>query len=162
MRPTDYDALYKKAYKIMGELTPLKADCGQLCDRACCKGDDACGMLLFPNEPSSLPTRQNEEGELIAVCDGTCDRNSRPLACRIFPFFPTVDQKGRVFVEPDYRAKRLCPMIDHGDEILFDPRFFKAVKKVGKLLVKDQKCFDFMLKATEEIDIYYNLLCDKD
>ena len=26
----------RRAYKILGDATPISADCGKLCDRACC------------------------------------------------------------------------------------------------------------------------------
>ena len=92
MQPTDYNKMYKKIFNILGELTPLKADCGQLCGCACCKGDDKTGMRLFPHEESALNIIETSSNVRLAVCNGTCDRNKRPLACRIFPFFPTVDK----------------------------------------------------------------------
>ena len=158
MKNTDYNALYKKVFKILGELTPLKVDCGVLCECACCKGDDKTGMLLFPHEESDLKVIKNELGQRMVVCDGKCDRSKRPLACRIFPFFPTVDENNKVFVEKDYRAVRLCPLLEHSDEIVFDPKFFKALKKVGKLIVKDAECLEFLRSVTEEIDTYYDFL----
>lgn len=151
---------YEKIFKILGDLTPLTADCGRLCGGACCKGDEKTGMRLFPNEQTSLVVTETEDGGRLAVCDGSCNRNERPLSCRIFPFFPTVDEKGRVFVELDYRAVRLCPMVSHADDIVFDKRFLKAVKKVGKLLVKDPACRAFLEETTAEIDMYSALLGD--
>ena len=94
---TDYTRLYRKIDRIMGTLTPLRADCGALCDRACCKGDDCTGMRLFPGEQTRLRVRETDDGGRLAVCDGSCERAERPLACKIFPFFPTVDERGRVF-----------------------------------------------------------------
>ena len=38
------------ARALLSNLTPLKSDCGRLCGGACCQGDDATGMLLFPGE----------------------------------------------------------------------------------------------------------------
>ncbi len=162
MSKTDSKQMYNKIFKIMGELTPLKADCGTLCGGACCKRDDkSIGMRLFPGEESNLQILVNEEtAQPIAVCTGTCNREERPLSCRIFPFFPTVDEKGRVFVEPDYRAARLCPMIEHIDEIVFDKRFFKAVKKVGKILAKNKECLEFLQETTAEIDTYKAFLAE--
>ncbi len=156
MGKTDYMTMYEKIFDIMGDLTPLKTDCGVLCDGACCKGDEQTGMRLFPHEESSLEITEIESGERLAVCNGTCDRNKRPLACRIFPFFPTIDEKGKIFVEPDYRAARLCPLLSHCEEIVFDPKFFKALKKVGKTLAKDEECKEYLYKVTEEIDMYHS------
>ena len=162
MRKTDYTRLYEKIFKIMGDLTPLTADCGQLCGGACCKGSDTIGMRLFPHEETVLNVTTNETGGRLAVCSGTCDRSTRPLSCRIFPFFPTIDEKGRIFVEPDHRAARLCPLITHSEDILFDPRFFRALKKVGKLLAKDEACRAFLQQITEEIDLYGTFLSDNE
>ena len=149
-----YQAMYADIFKTLGELTPLRADCGVLCGGACCKGDADTGMRLFPHEDSTLPVRTLENGVRLVVCDGTCDRNERPLACRIFPFFPTIDERGKIFVEVDDRAARLCPLLSHADELVFDKRFFKAVKKVGKLLAADPDCREFLVETTAEIDTY--------
>ena len=162
MKPTDYKKLYNKIFEIMGDLTPLTVDCGVLCEAACCKGEDDLGMLLFPYEESNLPIRKTEFGGRLAVCNGNCNREDRPLACRIFPFFPTVDEKGKVFVEKDHRAGRLCPLLEHSEEIVFNPKFFKALKKVGKLLAKDKECLEFLHSATDEIDTYCRFLSEKD
>lgn len=155
---TNYEKMYKRIYRILGELTPLRADCGSLCGCACCKGDSNTGMRLFPYEESVLEIKATSDGGRLAVCNGTCDRNCRPLACRIFPFFPTIDEKGKIFVEPDIRASNLCPLISHSEEILFDERFFKALKKVGKILAKDAACRTFLYEVTEELDLFGQFL----
>lgn len=158
MKTTDYKTMYEKIFKILGDVTPLNVDCGILCECACCKGESNQGMILFPHEESSLTVINAESGNRLVVCKGNCNRIERPLACRIFPFFPTVDDKGRVFVEKDYRAQLLCPLLDHSDEIIFNPKFFKALKKVGKILAKDCECLEFLQNVTEEIDTYYYFL----
>lgn len=162
MSNTDYKKMYDKIFKAMGELTPLKADCGKLCGHACCKGDGNTGMRLFPHEETTLSVKELDSGVRLAVCSGECNRSERPLACRIFPFFPTIDDRGRIFVEADMRAQRLCPLITHSDEIVFDKRFFKTVKKAGKILAKNKDCRDFLIASTEEIDTYADFLGDND
>lgn len=157
----DYKKLYSKINRVMGDLTPLRVDCGQLCSGACCKGDASIGMRLFPFEESSLSVTEASDGVRLAVCSGTCDRTQRPLSCKIFPFFPTVSERGKVYVEPDYRAYRLCPLVEHIDEIEFDRRFFKALKKAGKLLAKEKACLEFLRETTEEIDTYKAFLAEK-
>ncbi len=161
MKQTDYKKLYNRIFKIMNDVTPLTVDCGVLCGCACCKGDDNTGMILFPFEETELETKLTSDGSILAVCDGSCDRNKRPLACRIFPFFPTIDDRRKIFVELDYRAQRVCPMVEHCDELLFDPKFFKAVKKVGKLLSKDNTCREFLERTTNDIDIFKSFLYDE-
>ncbi len=154
MKTTDYTVLYAKVFRLIGEHTPLPVDCGQLCDGACCKGDAKTGMRLFPHEPTSLPVTDLEDGGRLVVCDGTCNRAERPLACRIFPFFPTVDERGRIFIEPDDRARRLCPLLSHSDELVFDKSFFKALRKAGQMLARDPECLAFMREVTAEIDTF--------
>jgi len=154
MSDAEYQKLYEKIFRVLGDLTPLRADCGLLCNGACCKGDENTGMRLFPGEESPLQVKQLESGDRLAVCNGTCDRSKRPLACRIFPFFPTIDGDGKIYVEEDDRARTVCPMVGHSDEILYDERFLRAVKKVGQMLAKDDSCREFLYRTTEEIDTY--------
>ena len=80
-----YQKLYAEANRIIGDKTPLKKDCGQVCGGACCKGDDDTGMLLFPFEESVFRVDE-KDGVRLCVCQGRCDRSERPLSCRIFPF----------------------------------------------------------------------------
>jgi len=150
--------MYKKIFEILGDLTPLNADCGHLCGGACCKGDETVGMRLFPHEESTLNIKQASSGIRLVVCNGSCDRPNRPLACRIFPFFPTIDQNGKIYVELDYRATTLCPMIEHCDEIIFNKRFLRAVKRIGKILAKNNECREFLYQSTQEIDTYHAFL----
>lgn len=151
---TDYKKMYNKIFDLLGEETPLNVDCGVLCGRACCKGDDNTGMLLFPYEETTLGVKSTENGDRLAICNGRCEREERPLSCRIFPFFPTIDEKGRIYVEKDFRGSRLCPLIEHSDEIIFNPRFFKVIKKVGKMLSKDENCREFLYEQTAQIDSF--------
>lgn len=150
----DHTAFYENIFAVLGDLTPLIVDCGVVCGGACCKGDDRTGMRLFPHEPTTLPVIPTEDGGRLVVCDGHCDRDKRPLSCRIFPFFPTIDDNGDIFVEVDDRARRLCPLISHSDELMFDDRFFDALEEVGRLLAEDEECRAFLEDVTDEIDTY--------
>lgn len=145
----DYEALYKKVYDILENSTPLTADCGLVCDKNCCKGDSKTGMLLFPHEKTTLEVTQ-ENGRRLAVCTGSCNRMERPLSCRIFPFFPSITEKG-IEVVPDWRGVYSCPLISHKDEIIFDSKFLKNIKAVGKILSEDKEIFSFMKEITEDI-----------
>ena len=82
-----YKRLYTEINRIIGDKTPLRKDCGQICGGECCKGDSDTGMLLFPGEETTLNIIE-KNGVRLAVCDGTCSRDERPLSCMIFPFFP--------------------------------------------------------------------------
>ena len=158
--------LFARANDIIGSLTPLRGhDCGQLCGCACCVDDgmqtaglpQVTGMRLFPGEPTSLNVVENENGRFV-VCGGRCDRDERPLACRIFPFYPTLDEDGEVVVMIDGRGAKLCPLVRVCDNVDFDPRFFRAVGRVGKLLAGDPACAAEMRAATDEISVVNELV----
>ena len=152
-----YKELYGEAYAILGELTPLKTDCGVLCDAACCKGDANTGMRLFPNEECTLSTISAENVRLC-VCGGSCKRCDRPLACRIFPLFPVLHSDGHISAEIDTRAVRLCPLAENCDKVKFDKNFVRAVRKVGRLLCSDPECREFIKETSAEIKQYSHLL----
>lgn len=152
-----YRELYKKATSILGDLTPLLSDCGKLCTAACCKGDNTTGMRLFPHEETSLNVVEGE-GVKICVCNGKCDRNERPLSCKIFPFFPVLHKCGRITAEIDARALRLCPLAENCDKVRFNKDFVTAVRKVGRLLCSEPECRKFIADTSAEIESYKKLL----
>ena len=147
MSKLSYDTLYG----LFRDATPLKADCGAVCGGACCKGDDTVGMLLFPGEPSTLPVAE-ADGRRFVLCGGHCEREARPLACRIFPLFPAVDEIGHVRVIADPRAFPVCPLARQAENVRFDSRFVRRVKKAGKLLATDPACFAFLRELTDELN----------
>ena len=151
-----YERLYKRAKKIMGNKTPLKRDCGLLCGKACCKGDGETGMLLFPFENTTLPVIE-KNGVRLCVCDGSCNRNERPLSCMIFPFLPYITPEGRVKVIPDIRGVGICPIVRNFAETKLDRRFLRRVKEVGRLLVQDAECRAFLEDISREADMYIGL-----
>lgn len=152
----------KKAYYLFEKVTPLHhMDCGRLCEQSCCKGDDNTGMGLFPFEAEILKDikdfmfkdSRNNHGYPVLVCRQSCERRSRPLACRIFPLFPLVryneEEKLEVKVIYDPRAKQVCPLIM--DNTRLDPRFVTAVRRTGKLLIQAPESLDYLLKVSEDI-----------
>ena len=152
-----YSKLYAEAERIIGNKTPLKKDCGQVCGGACCKGDDETGMLLFPFEESNLSVKEKEDVRL-AVCNGRCNRDERPLSCRIFPFFPYVTAEGKIKVIPDVRGINVCPLISNFADVKFDKGFLWRVKKVGRLLYADEECRKFLTETSREIDTLIALM----
>jgi len=186
----------RRAYAIVGRATPLKADCGALCGRACCKeeslyeymggpsGDaaqinaeagageptnadaggsenadntidgsapDRTGMYLFPGEYGLYPASSGrfrfyrvpffDGWAWFLICDGSCDRRARPLACRIFPLAPHVGEAGGVTSLPDPRARRMCPLADC--EYL-EPAFRRAVTSAFRYLAKEPVILKYM------------------
>jgi len=147
------------ARELLASLTPLKTDCGRLCQAACCQGDENTGMLLFPQEDTLyqgctfadvLPLNYTLGGTQahLFVCRGCCEREMRPLACRLFPLFLKFKEDGVTKLRMDVRAKAVCPLTDYGIKSL-DPDFRQAVRKAYDLLLKDESC-EAYLKALDE------------
>ena len=147
------------ARELLENLTPLKTDCGRLCHGACCRGDEATGMLLFPGEEALyadcafariVETDFSLGGTpaLLLVCDGRCDRKNRPLACRLFPLFLKFREGQPPALRMDARARAVCPLTDYGMKAL-DPEFRQAVRKAYDLLLEDEVCANY-LKALDE------------
>ena len=140
-------------------LTPLKTDCGRLCAAACCQGDEETGMLLFPGEETLyeacafagvLPLHFALGGTQarLLVCKGRCERENRPLACRLFPLFLRFKEDGTTKLRMDPRAKAVCPLTDYGIRAL-DPDFKQAARRAYDLLLEDEDCAAY-LKALDE------------
>ncbi len=142
--------IYQKAFRLLRDATPLRTDCGVLCGRRCCKGDDETGMLLFPEEPTVLRVVETG-GRRLAVCGGVCNRNERPLSCRIFPFFPFVKADGGVDVRIDPRGKGVCPLVRQSQDVLFSHRFLHRVRRVGQQLCRDGECRACLWRIQQEI-----------
>ncbi|MGN0448141.1 MAG: hypothetical protein ACI4GC_06300 [Acutalibacteraceae bacterium] len=148
----DYNRLYRKAKKIIGDKTPLKKDCGKLCQKACCKGDENTGMLLFPFEETSLNIKE-KDGVRLCVCGGTCNRKERPLSCMLFPLFPYINKQGKIKVKADLRGKEICPLTESFDKVKFDRGFIRRVKEVGRLLKDVPECREFLEEISRELDL---------
>ena len=93
------DAAVSAAREKLKNVTPLKKDCGRVCGARCCRpleGEET-GMLLFPGEAEAYAdregwvVRQAAQGDIV-VCPGTCDREERPLSCRLFPLLPLIER----------------------------------------------------------------------
>lgn len=141
-------ALITQAYQIIGEHTPLKGDCGRLCDSACCHSSDAGdGMLLLPGEEQLLPRDQQmylSGAELfrfgpvlLYACPDRCDRAFRPLACRVFPLAPLRKKGGFFSVQMDARGRPVCPL-SRQHPLALDPAFNRSVEEVYNLLAQDE------------------------
>lgn len=76
----------------------------------------------------------------------------------IFPFFPYITPDGRLKVIPDIRGGGICPIVRNFTETKVDRRFLRRVKKVGRLLVKDEECRLFIEGISREMDVYFSLL----
>ena len=142
------------ARALLSGLTPLKADCGRLCGGACCQGDEATGMLLFPGEEALyahcafarvLPAGFSLGGQGVSLlfCQGRCERENRPLACRLFPLFLRFREDGSTRVVMDRRARALCPLTGYGLSAL-DSAFLDAARTAYDLLLADPDCAAYL------------------
>lgn len=156
-------SLYRKAWKYLESVTPLRTDCGTLCGRACCKGSDQDGMLLFPGEEAMYLADEKDfsirdshivlsDGTRIKllVCKGTCDRKKRPLSCRIFPVIPQIDGEDFLTFTPDLRATALCPLLYQSDRYAISPAFIDAFYSAFEVLVGDARVVEFVEILTKQ------------
>ena len=111
-------------------------------------------MLLFPGEEEAYTgkegwtIRETAMGPM-AVCPGHCDRDERPLACRLFPLLPVIREDGEVRAVTDLRARAVCPLARQGRSAL-DPAFTEAVREAGSLLAVDEEQAAFLKRLEEE------------
>lgn len=145
--------LINKAYELLERTTPLVYDCGKLCGGKCCKGDGKTGMWLFPgeeelfsgNEDFKILDCEGNFGYKMIVCNGICDRRTRPLACRIYPYFPMIKEDG-FDVRADIRGIGSCPILHNN--IKADHAFLRQIRKIARLFSRDEE----MKKYIEDIN----------
>lgn len=156
--------IYKSIYKYYGDTTPLIIDCGNLCNGACCESDEneETGMYLFPGEEKLF--RANPDFKIIQsefeyagkradilICKGTCNRELRPLSCRIFPVIPYI-KGGKFELIFDPRAKSLCPLTELKDFSQLNREFIRKTETVIKLLMNFNEIRFFLEGLTDILD----------
>ena len=158
MKALDY---YQKLYEMFDTVTPLSKDCGMLCGGACCKDGktERKGMLLFPFEEKVLKHKgyEIEQSEwkygdnnaYILYCNGNCNRKLRPLACRIFPLTPIINDDGSIKLIMNPLAKGICPLARSLKPGQLEPKFIRNVHRAINHISK--------LKGGKE---YINMLSD--
>lgn len=162
--------IYLQLYRLFDKSTPINADCGNLCGKRCCKGEDG-GMYLFPGEKKVFKLLNPKWAKIensdfyyefngkrknvpILFCDGVCDRYQRPLACRIFPLTPYINKDGKAEIIIDPRAKSMCPMSNNLDIADFDEKFVKNIKKAFAVLMKCKEISQYLKAYSEYIEEY--------
>ena len=155
--------LLLQVYQTFNLTTPLATDCGAICQKRCCSQPDM-GMLLLPGEAELLKDQpgyrleQLPDGYLL-ICSGSCLREWRPFACRIFPLFPLVTPKEnhrpgiRLIYDP--RGRQICPLA--ASEYPLRQIFQRLVYRSTRLLLQDETIcnwlteFSAYLEAMEDI-----------
>lgn len=154
--------LILKAYEIIGNHTPLKTDCGRLCNAVCCQGDDETGMLLFPGEEElyinedGFTVTTTDYGMKLLLCNGKCNRDKRPLSCRIFPL-AIVNKNGIMRVIADPRSRAMCPLYRNATQNRLNPLFVNAVKDAGKILFASDQIKEFTAEIYRQCNEFIGL-----
>ena len=146
-----------RARDLLEKVTPLRSDCGVACGGACCRSlpGETTGMLLCPGEEAyyagleGYTVTETDHGKLL-TCSGRCNRQDRPLSCRLFPLLPLLREDG-VKVATDLQARTVCPLAKQGKDALL-PEFVAAVREVGGMLAADDAQREFLLMLTRTQD----------
>ena len=159
------EEFYNMIYSVLGDVTPLEVDCGQLCGGACCEvTDEITGMYLFPGEEvmyKNIPewakiydTDFSYNGKYIDLftCTGTCDRKMRPLSCRIFPLVPYVKRGERMEIRMDVRGRGMCPLATAMNAEDLAPEFVKNVTLAMKLCMANPEVREFLYALSDSLD----------
>lgn len=159
---------YSSIYRLFDDVTPLSKDCGMLCEGACCKdgADERKGMLLFPGEEMHLKNsgfeirksgwKYGNTKAYIMFCNGTCNRNCRPLSCRIFPLVPLIEEnKIKLIMNP--LAKGMCPLARSLKPSQLEPQFTENVKKALNCIAKIKGGMEFIKMLSDVTEDYCKL-----
>jgi hypothetical protein len=160
---------YKYLYRLTEKATPLKSDCGKLCNSICCQQNetDSLGMYLFPGEevmftgkedwlawerhdpkeydfPASWPFPVN-----FVKCSRACPRELRPLACRFYPLTPHIFKNGSwILIYDTLDLPYRCPLIE--EQLTMEPNFIETVAKAWSILLKDHRINTLVREDSEE------------
>ena len=159
--------ILQSARDLLKDVTPLKADCGLYCDRACCKDTGEAGscVWLLPGEDgesmnwgkqykSEMPVTKASVRALY--CAAPCERDFRPFLCRIFPLTPYFSDKKQLWsVRMDRRAAAVCPMYGCGKKGL-RADFVKAAEEAVQILASDAE-YEAFLKRLEAEETAYRM-----
>ena len=148
----------REAREKLARVTPLSRDCGALCGDACCLEDEEGlgGMLLFPGEEAcytkmpegfSISDDPHLKGARLLTCQGVCNREDRPLACRIFPLM-FVEKDGGIDVAMDPRAWPVCPLMPSGIRGLRQD-FMDRAREAALILSGERVLRDFIKRQNE-------------
>ncbi len=162
----DATAAVLRARELLNQVTPMRFDCGKLCGSACCdKSEAGEGMLLFPGEKelyASMPDGfhimpdMSEENGWLLTCEGYCDRETRPLSCRLFPLIPYIlkrDSGDSAGMAMDVRAWPICPLMKDGLAGC-DQSFIETAAQAARVLCAVPAHQDFIAKLTDKLAQY--------
>lgn len=167
-------AFAKKTYQAIYQLTekdsPLKEDCGALCQGACCQHYDNYGIYLLPGEecmyedPASHDFTFHKQdarspgfppswtGEVFFLtCQSPCERSVRPLQCRTYPACPDIRPDG-VFqlILETLDTRYTCPLIKNSAYLeKLDSVWLENLYQAWSILLNDPLIYDMVLTDSE-------------
>lgn len=152
---------YEKIYVLLDKATPLKEDCGRLCQKVCCRQDNQnLGMYLLPGEEALFTKKEPwlrwEEQEAEAYdfptswkgkvyfirCLKDCPREKRPIQCRTFPLAPHLEEGKLMLILENIPLPYRCPLIE--EKIPLEPAFIQAVYEAWSLLIENPLIYDLV------------------
>ena len=164
----------------MNKVSPLPADCGQLCGAACCNcggdgsGPDSAdfdmGIYLLPGEEKLFTREENwlkwsiEDAEEFEFPDSWygkvyfvrcktpphCPREIRPLQCRFYPLAPYLDEKGN-FKLILSPAELPYRCPLISEKIPLQDSFVRATRTVWNRLIQDPLIRDLVAMDSKEL-----------
>lgn len=164
---------YRAIYRLLNRVSPLSADCGQLCSAACCccggdgsredSPDFEMGIYLLPGEEKLFTRKENwlkwsieaaEDYEFPDSWSGKvyfvrcktppyCPREMRPLQCRFFPLAPYLAESGELRL---ILSPAVLPYQCPliTDEMPLQESFIKATYTVWRRLIQDPLIYDLV------------------
>jgi len=164
---------YPKLYRMSEKITPLKNDCGRLCDRLCCQPGNniTLGMYLYPGEEimftgnedwlewelrkpaeDNFPPSWIEPLHFIS-CTKPCPRANRPLNCRFFPLAPhLLLDNTLLLIHETMPLPYKCPLITQDTPLEED--FIQMVGQCWQILLRDRLIRDLVLLDSRERELY--------
>lgn len=163
---------WRKVYRLLDDITPLKIDCGKLCGSICCsEWEPGVGMYLLPGEEVMYNGQEhwaeweehdtadyefcpNWSGKVKFLrCKGHCPREKRPLACRVFPLTPYLTTEGHLQLRFEHELGQICPLVRSRDIRLLDRKFISRVKQAFLILLDDQLIRDDIEWQSRKFDL---------
>ncbi|GHU49388.1 hypothetical protein FACS1894127_2480 [Clostridia bacterium] len=172
MKSSISERTYKAIYRLLNRVSPLKEACGSLCDSVCCTcGEEesaakgfSLGIYLLPGEDQIFTKNEDwlewsyskvKEADFPDSWSGivyfircktppVCQRDLRPLQCRVFPLAPHLTKNGelKMIMFPASILPYKCPLIE--DHISLSREFIKATHTVWKHLIRDDLIYDLV------------------
>ena len=164
--------MYPYLYKITDQVTPLKYDCGLLCNSICCRPDhkDALGIYLYPGEEKMflgqqdwLDWEKHDRDEqffppswprtiYFIRCTKSCPRELRPLACRFFPLAPHITPNDELQLIYETLALPYdCTLIKN--RVPLQQKFIDTVAHCWDILLTDYRLRDLIEEYSRDRDV---------